>query len=178
MQYACHKILFTVGFMFLLVACGDDAFVSPGNSGKPANAETVINSFTATGARVDAGVEVVNTTEPFSLEWDVSSSSIYPFEVWLSDNAELGSADIKFFNGNCGPGNDCLGTLGDFDCNFVKSDTDTTLACNNAVNPVNVAAVLSGVSPGKITAYLILKANNQVGDQLNKVAFQKVTFEF
>jgi len=180
MQYINHKNLIIVGFMLLLTACGEDAFVSPGNSNKPADAETVINSFKATGASVDAGVEVIATTEPFSLAWNVSSSSTYTFEVWLSSNTELSGTDIKFFSGSCGPGKDCLGALGDFDCDFVKSDTATTLACNNAANPVDVADVLAGVSPGKITAYLFYKANNQVGDPGNEKTAppQKVTFDF
>ncbi|WP_455208608.1 hypothetical protein [Kaarinaea lacus] len=154
----------------LLAGCGDDAFNVGG--GRPPQTETSSVLFTLTGTTMNNNVQVINNSGSFTLSWDVVSSSTYNYAVYLSENSELGSSDIVFFSGQCGPGRAC-GDSGDFACDF--DSTNKTIACNGGGGS-SVLSILQAPSPQ--TAYLFLVITNEMQDSQLQSLAQAALFEY
>lgn len=154
----------------LLSGCDGDAFTSGG--GRPPQTATTTVSFSATGTTSNNNMQVIDNSSSFTLSWDVVSSSSYYFNVYISENSELGSSDIAFFSGQCGAGRAC-GDSADFECNF--DNTGKTIACNGG-GAINVSSMLQAPSPQ--TAYLFLSVTNEMQDSTLSSTAQPVQFEY
>ena len=154
----------------LIAGCDGDAFTSGG--GRPPQTATTTVSFSVAGTASSNNMQVIDNSSSFILSWDVVSSSSYYFNVYISENSELGSSDIAFFSGQCGAGRAC-GDSADFECTF--DNAAKTISCNGG-GVIEVSSMLQAPSPQ--TTYLFLVVTNEMQDSTLSSTAQAVQFEY
>jgi len=155
----------------MLVGCGgEDAFNVGGCN--PANTPTNITSFSVVGSTTDSGTEVINSSDDFTLSWDLNSSCTYTYQLFLApNNTQSDIFDISLDAGTCGHGLSCTYQV-DVNCSF--DAMGKTMTCNGGT-PVDVSTLLPDPSPRNV--YLILEASNEMMDS-DVMASSQVRVDF
>ena len=164
--YILRYVLLT----FFIAACGgggsdddDDT-----DSGVTDIEKTVINSFVVTGSGTASNgtipISAAIADGAFTIDWDIESTDIYNFRLFISDNDTYDeNDDIEIFVLSCGPEDAVFNCdqRGNFDCRFNSSNE---MSCG-VIAPGNSAKDLTAFLPSlPQDAFLIAHACNSLAE--------------